>query len=497
MKNSARQKIIFVLCFFLYSFFCYSQKQNSVWHFGQTGAGLSFSNCAPTVLTNGVNYVTPFEGQSSISDNLSGKLLFYTDGYNIYDSTNVIMQNGYQAGLTNTLTQTIIIKKPGSSSLFYMFTPDCQGGIMQNPSYRSAFGVNWAEVDMSLNGGLGSVISVFNSLKDTSNCEMLTAVYHSNGNDIWLIGHEYKTNNFFTFLISSSGINTTPIISSVGPTIYTWQGGSPGVSNYDAIGELKASPDGNKLAFTTYYNGTTCLVDFNKSTGVISGAMSLSVESGGYGVSFSPDNSKLYITGVDTSTPAPNYSTNGKIYQFDISSNIQSIIQGSRTIIYTDPTGGFRSLKLGINGKLYVARIDNTGDGDYYLGVINNPNNLGIGCNYLHNGIYLSGLRGRWGLDNAIEDSTTCLSSNLSEIQNENIYSIFPNPNNGKFELSITYFIPGEIYKVSVLGVLGNVIQQTELNSNSEFDVSDQAKGIYFVKVESKNGMTIKKLIIE
>ena len=34
---------------------------------------------------------------------------------------------------------------------------------------------------MSLNGGLGSVTSKFNSLKDTSNCEKLTAVYHTNG----------------------------------------------------------------------------------------------------------------------------------------------------------------------------------------------------------------------------------------------------------------------------------------------------------------------------
>jgi len=403
-------------------------KQNYVWKFGSTGAGIDFANCNTTVLTNGINNGFPFEGQSSISDKITGRLLFYTDGYNIYDSTNNVMQNGNVVGLSISFTQTIIIKKPGSNSLFYMFTPDLQGGLLSNFHYPNAFGVNYAIVDMTLNGGLGSVISIFNSLKDTSNCEKLTAIYHSNGQDVWLIGHEYRNNNFFSFLITSSGINTTPVISSVGHIVYTWQKGTPGVSNFDAIGELKASPNGNKLAFTTFYNGTTCVADFDKSTGVVSNPIPLKIESGGYGVSFSHDNSKLYISGVDTSNFTSS-NKNGKIYQFDISSNNQMTIQNSRTTIYTDPNGLFRSLKLGVDGKIYVARGNETDPiGTYYLGVINSPNISGFGCNYVHNGLYLNGLKGRWGLNNAIEDSTfTCNYGCLDT----NTNSFFPKPTVG------------------------------------------------------------------
>lgn len=85
----------------------------------------------------------------------------------------------------------------------------------------------------------------------------------------------------------------------------------------------------------------------------------------------------------------------------------------------------------------------------------------------------------------------------INDFQKINGISIFPNPNNGKFKLSIDNFIHGKKYKVAVLDVLGNIIQQTELNSNSEFDISTEAKGIYFVKVENENGMSVRKIIVE
>lgn len=495
MEIAYGKKIGLSIFFSIYSLFCFSQKQNSVWHFGATGAGIDFTNCTPTILTNGINNGVPFEGQSSISDNITGRLLFYTDGYNIYDSTNNIMQNGAAAGLSNSCTQTIIIKNPGSNVLFYVFTPDMQGGLVHNTNYPNAFGVNWAEVNMSLNGGLGSVVSIYNPLKDTSNCEKLTAVYHSNGHDIWLIGHEYKNKNFFSFLISNSGINLTPVISNVGPIIYTWQSGPQGNSNFDAIGELKASPNGNKLAFTTFYNGITCLVDFDKSTGIISNPIPLTIESGGYGISFSPDNSKLYIAGVDTTTALPSYPTNGKIYQFDISSNNQTIIQNSRTTIYSDPNGGFRSLKLSVNGKLYVARIDSTGSGAFYLGVVNNPNNAGVACNYSHDGIHLNELRGRWGLDNSIQDSIFCTPEAVFEIKNDNSISIYPNPTQQYFNIELP---KGQNFNLVVSDVTGRTIYERKNSFGIVMvDCSNFSSGIYFVQATNNESTSTFKLIKE
>ncbi|MFA7274478.1 MAG: T9SS type A sorting domain-containing protein [Crocinitomicaceae bacterium] len=490
-----RQLLFLLTSIFLIVTIAHGQsKQNYVWKFGSTGAGIDFSTCSPTLLTNGINNLMPFEGQSAISDNTTGTLLFYTDGYNIYDSTNNVMQYGNGAGLNNSLTQTIIIKKPGSNSIYYMFTPDMQGGLVYNAMYPNSRGLNYALVDMSLNGGLGSVVSIFNSLKDTSNCEKLTAVYHSNGQDVWLIGHEYGNNNFFSFLITSSGINYVPVISSVGPVVHTWQSGSPGSSNYDAIGEMKASPNGSKLAFTSYYNGTSCLVDFDKSTGVVSNPIPLEIESGGYGVTFSPDNLKLYISGVDTNTGAPNYSYNGKIFQFDVSSNYQTTIQNSRTTIYTDPNGMFRSLKLGIDGKIYVSR----GNNPNYLGVINNPNGGGLFCNYAHDGKYLSGLQGRWGLNNSIEDSSFCtLETNTLELKSMFYCTIYPNPFSLQTVLQTNISLNNA--NLTVHDYFGQIVSQIK-NINGQtiiFERRDLKSGVYFIDFTQDNQLiSMQKLVI-
>lgn len=75
--------------------------------------------------------------------------------------------------------------------------------------------------------------------------------------------------------------------------------------------------------------------------------------------------------------------------------------------------------------------------------------------------------------------------------------SIFPNPNNGEFQLSFENANSGEKFGVSVLDVLGNIVQVFETTSNKEFDFSSYRKGMYFVKVENETGVMVRKVIIE
>lgn len=391
--------------------------QNNNWMVGGTNVGpgvpqtpgpsLNFSNCTPTVFNNAPG--AQFEGQTAISDPNTGALLFYSSGSQVRNALGQIMPNGNIVATSNSISQNLIVKKPGSNTLYYLFTPETQAGAIISTTNPGINGFSYSVIDMSLAGGLGAVVSNGNLLQPFQNCEMVTGVYHQNGQDIWIIGHKFGSNTFFAYLLTSAGVNPTPVYSSVGPTIITPGSNNYANSNYDAVGELKASPNGQKLAFTTFYNGYTCLFDFDKTNGAISNPIPLNLGSAGYGVSFSPDNSKLYFSRVDPSQGGVSFLNNGSIVQFDITSNSQATIQASMYIVYSSPTG-FRSLKLGPNGKLYAARTTLTagGNGASYLAVINNPNLAGAACNFVNDGVFIGLNRGRWGLNNVIEDSYTC-----------------------------------------------------------------------------------------
>lgn len=413
--KTMKKVCVFLLLFLLNTAFAQQSKQNYNWLVSglfpgpspSNGPSLNFEDCEANILGNAAGF--QFEGQTAISDSLTGQLLFYSNGLQVFNALGQVMPNGSQVGITNSKAQNLIVKKPGGGTLYYLFIPEPQAGVVTNTLIPGLNGFSYSIIDMSLNGGLGGVVSSANLLMPLGNCEMVTGVYHQNGQDIWIIGHQYGSNAFFAFLLTSQGISSGPIFSNVGPTLLTFQPGNYATSNYDAIGELKASPDGNKLAFTTFYNGYTCLVDFDKSTGQITNPIDLNLGSAGYGTSFSQDNSKLYFSRVDPTQGGVSFLVGGSLVQFDISSNDPAIIQASMIEIFSSGTG-FRSLKLGPDGKIYVARTTLVagGNGASYLGVINNPNESGLACNYVNDGVFIGTNNGRWGLNNAIEDFYSC-----------------------------------------------------------------------------------------
>lgn len=477
----------------------YSQKADYNWFFGGTGIGLNFGNCGDSVLNSGGGAGT-WEGCVSISDEQTGQLLFYSNGLHVFNANHSIMLGGFQAGLSTSITQNVIVKKPGSSSIYYLITADVQGGLSVNPAFPNANGINYAEIDMSHSGGYGEVVSKFNILKDTSNCEKLVAVQHSNGQDIWLIGHEYGNNNFFVFLITAAGINPVPSIYAVGPVILTPQ---PGVAlfKYDTIGELKASPDGTRLAFTTFYNGITALFDFDPATGVISNPVPLTIDGGGYGVSFSPDNSKLYFGTFDTTTTG--LPSEGRLIQFDISSGDSSLIQASGTTIYSCTGCGFTSLKIAPTRRILVGHYGSSGTmvGDGYLGVIASPDSAGLACNYTHNGLYLNGQPSSWGLNNAMENPNLCVFTSIQEDPQKEMYLVSPNPFTDQFMISGFSGTQSEI-TIDLYSAIGQKVftEVRQLNGEKMITLnhfSDLSSGFYFLGINTLQTRKVIKVLKE
>ena len=331
-----------------------AQKEASIWYFGYN-AGVDFNSGTPVALTDG-ELVTK-EGCATISDK-NGNLLFYTDGITVWNRNHIPMPNGTGLnGDPSSSQSAIIVPKSDEPNIYYVFTVDNVGG----PN-----GLQYNVLDMNLDSGLGDITAQKNILLRNSVSEKITAVENSNGNGVWVISKAWESDAFYTYLVDASGVNNTPVISNIGWT--------PAVNDKESQGYLKSSPDGSMLASTTYNQGVVELFRFNSTTGSITDLIPLKsffevnwYNREPYGVEFSTNNKVLYV------------STKGGIYQFDISNYDQASISASGLLITPlnslPPFLG--ALQMGINGKIYTTRTFRS-----YLNVINDPNALGMGCNY-------------------------------------------------------------------------------------------------------------------
>lgn len=382
-----------IVCFLLSTHSVMGQKEGNIWYFGES-AGLDFNTNPPTPLTTGE--LNTIEGCASIC-NPTGELLFYTDGVTVWNKEHDFMDNGLGLlGHASATQSATIVPIPKDTTRYYIFTVVDGGG---------ATGFRYSIVDLSLNNGLGKVTDKNVSLL-TPVTEKVTAVKHRNNVDVWVITHEWNSDAFYVYLVTENGINTTPIISSVG---------EPHQSGFNTIGYLKASPIGDKIACAMrdkFYQ----ILDFDNTTGVISNPLTIpQFEPFPYGVEFSPDGTKIYLS---TWT-----QQNTDIYQYDLTAGTSTDILNSGIIVGSPSTcmannAVVGALQLAPNGKLYIAR-----NFCEYLDVINKPNKAGINCNYVEQGIHLGGRLSRLGLPtfiqsffNVVEFSVmdTCFGSTTS-----------------------------------------------------------------------------------
>lgn len=88
--------------------------------------------------------------------------------------------------------------------------------------------------------------------------------------------------------------------------------------------------------------------------------------------------------------------------------------------------------------------------------------------------------------------------TSISENQLQADISIFPNPANGIFQLSLKDFIPGEKPVIEIHDTQGNRIYQSIItNATSRIDLTGQACGIYIVTIHSKQAILTRKITIQ
>jgi len=378
-----------------------AQKEANNWFFGEN-AGLSFETGSPVPVMGG--QLSTEEGCATIS-NSAGDLLFYTNGVFVYNKNNERMPNGFGLHGDQSSTQSgIIVPKPGSPNIFYVFTVMDHNG--------TTAGLQYSTVDMTLEGGLGNVIEK-NIPILSSTAEKVTAVKSSSDSSILLI--TFKSPSFYVYRITTAGVNTTPISVSNG-----------GISVSGGRGYLKASPDATKIAIAHQGGGGNFVVyDFNSATGAISNSLVLPLdfpEDKPYGVEFSADSKMLYVVATNDNGGSSNPSDQlASLYQFNVSLATSAEIIGSKVVI--DQRNQFRgALQLGPDLKIYRAQSLTYDTGSPFLGVINNPEIAGVGCNYVHDAINLGGPLSRQGLPPFIQSffasninyDGTCMNESIS-----------------------------------------------------------------------------------
>ena len=423
MTNMTKLLILTIL---LVSTVTYAQKESNIWYFGEN-AGLDFNSGAPVALTNGALITS--EGCATISDNM-GNLLFYTDGTTVWNRMHMQMPNGFGLmGHSSSTQSALIVQRTGSNNTYYIFTTPAQ--VM----FEGKFGFHCTVVDMTLDGGLGDVTNFKNIQLHNSVTEKLTAVRHANGCDTWVIIHEWNSRNFLAYLVNNAGVNPTPVLSNTG-TIHN--GGTiAGSLNTNAIGQMKVSPNGSKLALAIYRMNIFELFDFDNATGIVSNPLSFPPIAAGqdgnvYGVEFSPDGSKLYGGLLR------------EIYQYDLLAGTPSDIINSRTLIGSS-SATIGALQLAPDGKIYCAHSN-----DSYLAAVNKPNALGSACNYVDMAVPLAGKMSKFGLPNFMQSHfynqfsyvNTCIGdstffSGIDIINVDSVFWNFDDPASGAFNTSV------------------------------------------------------------
>ncbi len=523
------KKIHTLLFLLIISWSLNAQLQNNIWMFGDH-AGVNFNSGSPVSISGCA--LNTAEGTASIADVSSGNLLFYTDGVTVFNRNNVAMPNGSGLfGNQSTTQAALIVPIPGNQLQYYVFSIYQLGGVM-----------SYSIVDMTLQSGLGDVLSTAkNIVLHPAVSEKQQAVMKCDGN-IWLISHEWGTNKFFADLITSSGISPS-VVSSIG-TVHA--GGSS--TNFNSVGQMKLSQQGDKLAVVMRDLGYYELFDFDKSTGVVSNP--IDITSGliaKYGTEFSPDGTKLYCSSC----------TGGVIYQYDLSAGSASAIAASATLVgsFSNWTSG---MQLATDGKIYIAQTVSYTVGYGYLGVINSPNMVGVACNYVSNGVYLGGNKSiigipafmlrttspvppvitasgltlwssyvsgnQWYLNGVLIPGATGQTYNMiasgtytvvinsggctvtSEVyvftsqgieqsEYENLFKVYPIPSSNVIHVCFQSPTTGVL---TIINPLGQMVFSNQLKSTDgeTIDLSNTPRGIYFIHIKGDKVNSTKKIIL-
>ena len=467
---------------------------------GGEHGGIDFNGDSAVSLYRPDNSIV-WRTSASICDS-GGNLLFYTNGFQVFNRNFELMENGDSLNIGDYITfgydllalpdAALIISFPENSNKYYLFHFDNNYNEIDFQSWLFPNHLFYCVIDMSLDGGLGGIEQDTKDklvLTDTLCMFGMQAVKHGNGRDWWLLFHEYGTNSFYKFLIDKYGIHG-PFKQGIG-NIYK-------LVNAQVSSPMKFSTDGNLFVHQSRDSNIVELFDFNRCSGELSNYRTFQINEDWVpvrGMSISPSDRYLYAS-----------SNFKEILQFDLQA--PDIFQ-SRTVIGTDDGIGdpfaanYYLHQLGPDGKIYVTSYD----GVYSIHVINEPDSGGLASNFVQRGFELVDGSSWWGgtpnipnyslgpLQGSECDTLTAISNQPQSVLT---YGLYPNPCFNSAQLSISGATDkAEIFLYNIFGQLLYKITAFPSNNfiHTQLPVRDLVAGIYLVKVSMGEKEIAQKLV--
>ena len=178
--------------------------------------------------------MTAYDANTVLSDPATGQLQLYSDGKRVWGRDHRVMPNG--DGLWESLfpgsptlspsyaTQEALLgPMPDDTADYYLFTLRAgQKGLATNvPAAAYASSLAYSQVDMRRNNGLGDVVlKTKNRRLAAGLTEKLTTVRHANGRDYWVLCHEWLSNAFVVYPVTTATAGMGPATRcAVGPVV--------------------------------------------------------------------------------------------------------------------------------------------------------------------------------------------------------------------------------------------------------------------------------------
>jgi|SRR5687767_3941013 len=460
------------------------------------GSEINFNSIPPLINVHPKLIEMPHHNLSMSSK--EGDLIFYSNGCSIMNSLNIEMENGDSLNPGevydwfcphlgyNGFQSMLAIPSSYDSTLYYVLYIS-----LVLPHDTNAFqpvqseNLYYALIDMSLNNGLGGVITKNEIiLSDTSMIGTpLTATKHANGLDWWIITPDRWSNSFHTSFLGIEGIQY------LGKRFI----GIPPNPRSEG-GQGKFSPDGSKFAWFHPHQGLY-LYDFDRELGLLSNFHHIIIPVSDFivgGCEFSPSGRFLYV------------NNDFDLYQIDTWS---ADLQESLTHIATyDGFGDPLPTRF-----FYMERtpdnriIMNVVNGSKFLHVIQEPNLNGKACRFEQHALKLPTVNNftlphfpnyRLGaVEDSICDEFLVQTKDILESTTPR-YTIYPNPARDFIQIIPLEVGLGNDFTVSIWDFYGRKIMASEENV---IYLNNILPGIYFCSIidGDKFNQTTKLIILD